>query len=298
MGRTLELSDRNNILFLSSALTFDALLAAVPFILLALVGLTHLAGLSPRASDLELTRLLQRFMPPHGEAADRDPRALVRSVLLLITRHRAALSLYAVPLFIWFSTRLFASVRISLNDIFHAGTQPPPRHILLSMLLSKLRDIGMVLATLVLLLANTSLTAFLGVLESWTAAVVGPEPGLRFFVTSLGRFLTVLLAYLTAVTLFAFVYKYASVRRPPWRAAVIAAVFSALGFELLKRLYGLYLQYVASLGQTSIDANLGAVILFVLWVYYTALVFLYGGIVAQTWMEQARGRPVELATGV
>jgi uncharacterized BrkB/YihY/UPF0761 family membrane protein len=31
------------------------------------------------------------------------------------------------------------------------------------------------------------------------------------------------------------------------------------------------------------DANIGAGVLFVLWVYYTALVFLLGGVVAETW---------------
>ena len=31
------------------------------------------------------------------------------------------------------------------------------------------------------------------------------------------------------------------------------------------------------------DANIGAAVLFILWVYYTAIVFLLGGVVAETW---------------
>ena len=31
------------------------------------------------------------------------------------------------------------------------------------------------------------------------------------------------------------------------------------------------------------DATIGALVLFVLWLYYTALVFLLGGVVAETW---------------
>ena len=31
------------------------------------------------------------------------------------------------------------------------------------------------------------------------------------------------------------------------------------------------------------DANIGAAVLFVLWIYYTAIVFLLGGVVAETW---------------
>jgi uncharacterized BrkB/YihY/UPF0761 family membrane protein len=34
----------------------------------------------------------------------------------------------------------------------------------------------------------------------------------------------------------------------------------------------------------------GALFLFVLWVYYTAVVFLYGGVVADTWLGGQRFR--------
>jgi uncharacterized BrkB/YihY/UPF0761 family membrane protein len=31
------------------------------------------------------------------------------------------------------------------------------------------------------------------------------------------------------------------------------------------------------------DANIGAAVLLILWIYYTAIVFLLGGVVAETW---------------
>jgi len=51
----------------------------------------------------------------------------------------------------------------------------------------------------------------------------------------------------------------------------------------------------------SADASTGAVILFVLWLYYTMVVFLLGAVVAETWdlWTRQRGagglRPVQLA---
>ena len=72
-------------------------------------------------------------------------------------------------------------------------------------------------------------------------------------------------------------------RRLPWRSALLAASFTAVAFELAKRLYALYLQNFASLRAPSGDATVGAFGLFVLWVYYTAVVFLLGGVVAETW---------------
>jgi membrane protein len=78
-------------------------------------------------------------------------------------------------------------------------------------------------------------------------------------------------------------YRYASLRRLPWRTALLASTFTAVLFEVAKRLYGLYLAHFASIESTVGDANVGAAVLFILWVYYTAIVFLLGGVVAETW---------------
>ena len=78
-------------------------------------------------------------------------------------------------------------------------------------------------------------------------------------------------------------YRYASVRRLPWKTALLASTFTAVLFEVAKRLYGLYLANFASFEALGGDANLGAAVLFILWVYYTAIVFLLGAVVAETW---------------
>ena len=48
-------------------------------------------------------------------------------------------------------------------------------------------------------------------------------------------------------------------------------------------LYALYLANFATARVAAGNADIGAVVLFVLWVYYTAFVFLLGGVVAETW---------------
>jgi membrane protein len=64
---------------------------------------------------------------------------------------------------------------------------------------------------------------------------------------------------------------------------LFASTFTAVLFEVAKRLYALYLANFASLSAWGGDANLGAAALFVLWIYYTAIVFLLGAVVAETW---------------
>jgi membrane protein len=271
---------------LASALTFDALLAAVPFLLLLLIGLSHLAqavGAIPALAGgpVDPAEYFHRFLPPHAVAPGTDPFAPVESLLVQITKNRGEISILAAPAFVWFSTRLYASVRTALNEVYDVTARPlPVRHPIIGFLRGKARDAIMVVVAVSLFLMNTLLTGGLAYLQSRGMAVA---PEFRFFVTNLGRLLGELLAFSLQLSLFFVTYRYASVRRLPWRTAMLAAVFTSLAFELAKRLYGLYLANFASLQGPSGNATLGTIGLFVLWVYYTALVFLLGGVVAETW---------------
>lgn len=262
-------------------MTFDALLAAVPFILLLLIGLTHLAQAVTQGPAVDTAQLFHRFLPPHAGLPGQDPFGIIERVLAGITHNRGQLSLYAAPAFLWFSTRLFAGIRTSLNDIYDVSLRPPPHKAFIAVyLLAKLRDAAMVLGTLILFLANTLLTTGLSVLQARGTASV---PQLAFFVSTLGRISAELLAFAFSVSLFYVTYSYASIRRLPWRTALLASTFTAILFEVAKRLYSLYLASFASFEAQGGDANLGAIALFILWVYYTSIVFLLGAVVAETW---------------
>lgn len=261
-------------------MTFDALLAAVPFILLLLIGFTHLAQAVSGGPAVDPDHLFDRFFPSNPSLG-KDPFAFIERLLAGITKNRGQISLYAAPAFIWFSTRLFAGVRTSLNDIYDVSSRPlPRRNFFVKWLTAKLRDIGMVVAIVVLFLANTLLTTGLAFIASRGREQL---PQFAFFVSTVGRLLGELLAVSFSVSLFYVTYRYASLRRLPWRTALLASTFTALLFELAKRLYGLYLANFASLEGPLGDANIGAAVLFVLWVFYTAIVFLLGGVVAETW---------------
>ncbi len=256
----------------------------MPFVLLLLIGLTHLAQALQGGVDLgntDPTLLFHRFLPAHADTPGQDPFDLFEGLLTRITRNRGEISLVAAPAFIWFSTRLFAGLRTSLNWVYDVAARPVPRrNFVLVYLRGKLHDVMMVIGTLLLFLLNTVMTAGLALAQSRGTAVV---PELRFFVSTVGRLLGELLAFSFLVSLFYLVYRYASDRRLPWRTALLGSGFAALAFELAKRLYAWYLANVASLSGPSGDANVGAAVLFVLWLYYTALVFLLGGVVAETW---------------
>jgi membrane protein len=287
--RTLHQADRHNLPFLASALTFDALLAAIPFLLLVLVGLTHVAQLSPSMSAQDLHQWFRRLLPPDSAQEGVGPFAVVERFLVGFTRARRTVSLYAIPLFLWFATRLFASVRTSLSLVYDAPRRAGT-HFVLAYLRAKLRDAMMVLLTVALLIVNAGLTAGLKVVDARGSALVRLVPGLEFFVSSLGQVLTELAAFAFAVSLFYVVYRHASPRRLPRRAALAGSLFTAGLFEVAKRLYGWYLHHLAVANRFSADAGTVAALLFVVWLYYTALVFLIGAVMAETWDLRSRQR--------
>jgi membrane protein len=272
-----------NVPFLASALTFDALLAGVPFVFLLLVGFSFLlqGGASPVA---DLNAMMMRFIPPSGAGPNGDLMGVAHQFLTTITGARGTISVFATVLFIWFSTRLFASIRTALNRIYHvAAPKHRDRHFLVRMLLNKAWDVVMVGMFLLLFVANTLFGAALTSAEAWSIARM---PGAAESVSYISRFLNISLGFVFAFVVLTLVYRYASSRPVPWRTAFVASSFAALAIELAKRIFGLYLAAATDVHGVGAYGSLSTVILLVLWAYYSSIVFLLGGVVAETWAER------------
>ncbi len=177
-----------------------------------------------------------------------------------------------------------------------------PQHFVLAYLSGKLRDAMMVVLMVALLTITATLGTGIRVLKARGDALVLEAPVLQFLVSGLGQVLAAVAAFGFSTLMFYLVYRHASPRRLPRQAALVGSVFTAAMFEVAKRLYGWYLQNTATVSRFSLDASTGALILFVLWLYYTMLVFLLGAVVAETWdlrnrQRGSRGVPQPAAAG-
>jgi membrane protein len=248
----------------------------VPLFVLLFAGLRQVLEAMVGAGPIHPEILLERYLPPHVRPDGTDPFEAVETLLAKVMEVAGTLSLVAIPAFVWVSTRLFGGVRTSLNNIFDVSIRPRRGHFLVLFVRNKLRDLGMVLTTLVLFLVYTALTFGL----SWVQAYSKGRFGEGVF-SPLLRVGGELMGFGFLIAVFFFLYRYASTRRMPWQGALLAASVMAGAFELAKRLYGLYLQKAAP-GAAGVDATAGALILFVVWVYYSALVFLLGGVLVET----------------
>ena len=106
--RVLAAAYEDNVFFLASALTFDALLAAVPFVLLLLAALGQFIQAGD-AALADMVSLLQRFIPSGAGARDpaREAEQLITGIAL--ARGSLSLSVYGIPLSCGFR-RVFSAV--------------------------------------------------------------------------------------------------------------------------------------------------------------------------------------------
>lgn len=225
-----------------------------------------------------ITGLLEAFLPPH-ESGGSDPFQTAERLFTRVVSFGQRLSLVAVPAFLWFATRAFASVRTALNHIYDVSVRPTRRGFLAGLLLGKARDLVLVVVTLVLFLGSTAMSSWL------SAAALRSEARLSDGVPLgwLGRFVGETVAFGFIVVLFLLLYRFGSLRRIRIRAALVATTFASVAFEIARRIFAFYVTNLFTVGRPGMDEGLVAMLLFVLWLYYSAVVFLLGGVVAETW---------------
>ena len=267
MRRTFEAAYEDNIAFLASGLSFDLLLTLIPFIILLLAVLAYLVQHQITTEQISLHELLARLLPIVPDRSGRDAFQGVEGVLSAVLQRRGRLTLIGVPLFLWFSTRLFGGLRAALNDVFDTDESR-------AWPVAKSVDVFMVFVTGVFLVANGMLAAY----EAHNTEVVSAS----FLVHWAWRFSMEVVAFALDIAMFFVVFKLLPGRRINWRTALVAATFCSLGFEVTKDLYTLYVARFVTFDRVASDANVAALLLFLLWVYYTCYLFLLSGEVAET----------------
>jgi membrane protein len=279
--RTVEAVHEDNIPFLASALSFDLLLTVIPFVVLVLAAVGYLVQHQITTQQVDVHGLLSRLLPTMSSGRPGSAFAPVETALAGVVRQRGRLTAFGLPLFLWFSTRLFGGLRAALNEVFDTDERR-------SWPTAKLLDLGMVCCTGAVLVLSGALATW----QARNASVVSSS----FALDWLWRFSIETTAFALGTVFFFLIFKLVPSRRIYWRTALVAAVFCSLGFEIAKRLYALYIARFATLDRVASDANIVALILFLLWVYYTAYLFLLGGEVAEMYdlLHMQRSQRVRL----
>lgn len=192
--------------------------------------------------------------------------------LLRIVETRRASGLVGTVVLVLFSTPLFGAARLVVNRM--RGVRAGP-----GLVRGLLRDAGMVVVLAVLLFAATVGGWMIHWLEEAVLAPTGMAPGWMNLALTFG--------VVTSATMFYLGYRYVPAgRMRPGPALAGAAVATAL-WEVAKQLFRLYIRRVGVYDQ--IYGPLGILVAFVMFVYYSAVVFVLGAAYAAA-LDARRGR--------
>ena len=162
------------------------------------------------------------------------------------------------------ASTVFAALQSALQQIWGGRAALPTGW--RAFVRARLLSFGFILAIGFLLLVSLTLTTALAALRGYA---------LRHFEGMVGMFAIVdfLLSIGLGTGLVAMMYRYLPAKRLPWRQVLIGALVTALLFHLGRWAIGLYLGHATQPTAYGAAASFAALLL---WLYYTAQIFLFG----------------------
>jgi membrane protein len=246
-----------------AALAFYTVFSLAPIMLLSIAIASLFFG--EQAARGEIFEQIRGLIGPSGAAA----------VQLIVQNasesHAGALTTaFSVLTVIIGATTALVELKAGLDKIWDV---PPERRTGFWYLVrTRLLSIGVILALAFLLLVSLVLSAGLSALEKLSR-------GEHLFSIAL-NWLNSAFAFLLVAALFGTIYKVLPSVRIAWRDVVVGALVTAALFQLGKYVIGVY---IGNSGLGSTYGAAGSIILLLVWVYYSAQIFLFGAEFTRTY---------------
>jgi len=183
--------------------------------------------------------------------------------------------LFGVGTVIIGSTAVFAELQTALNQIWDVEAHPD-RNVVKGMIRDRARSFLIALGTAFLLMVSlvlsAGLTAAHGQLTHWWTEAAW-----------IWEISNVVSSLVIVAILFMMIYKLLPDAKIRWRDVMIGALVTSLLFNVGKGLIGLYL------GRTAVGSAYGAAgsfVVLLVWIYYSALICLFGAEFTQVWTRK------------
>ncbi len=253
-------------LFLSSGLAFDLLISCIPFLFLVASGLGFFLFEYNR-SMVWLQDLLQNLLPSTRQAFTEN--------LSMIIENRNHIGLIGFLFFFLFTSAMFGSVRIVLDRIYDLKQE---RHFLIE----KGLDIFLMLMASALFVLAMGMEALLLIIRRLSEKIhlfkpiFGPGWTVASFL--MGLFFT--------ISLFFFLYRFCPSKRIGQKALWISSITGTVLFEISKLVFAWYI--TVSTNYTLLFGTLNGLLFFILWIYYSCLVFVLSAAAGRAFEDSFR----------
>lgn len=174
----------------------------------------------------------------------------------------------------WAASGMFSAIRRSLNVIYHEQEFSRP------FVQSKLVDLMLVLAVGLFFASSIFVTGALRVIRarSEDLAALGDLSEELGWAWTLG---ILAIPFLFSFAAFTFLYAVVPAKHGTLRSAVPGAIVASLAFEVVKNLFGFYVENFRNFDV--VFGSLGAVAAFLFWVFISAQIMLFGAELARAY---------------
>ena len=237
--------------FLAAGLSFYVVICIVPFLLLVIAGSAFL--ISNEMVLREVVDRLGTLLPVYQAEMEAALRAVIDA--------RGVSSVVGTLILLFFASQLFAATRLVLNRMFqHKG-----RGLIHGMLF----DLGMILLLTVGFLMSIGVTGAFAWVRG-IALLAGRGP----FVSTAFHWAGLLLTLLLDTALFVVIYRFVPNRRVRWSSVLVGGLATAVLWESAKQAFRWYIEGIGV--YSAVYGSLGVTIALMMWVYYSATVFIIG----------------------
>ncbi len=245
---------------LAASTAFFFMLSFFPLICLLLLVLGHIVS-QDQAAFGAVFQFLGIFFPKLG-IVQTDVMTEIRALSSQRGIRGAILAS-----FVWAAMQVFGEIDYSINVVFECQRKRNP-------VTSTIASAALLGLTQFVLMISYLATQFFGLVLAHAPSVAGlNRVGTAANSLILGRVLPLALASGSVGLLF----RYLPRNRPRWGAAVAGAVLFAPLWELAKHLFASYVVHSTRFGH--MYGSLLGIVLALLWIYYSAALFLYCGAV-------------------
>ena len=244
---------RSEDLTFASSIAYYALLSFFPFCLLAFSILKHVT-----ADDADRAAVLNYVLWYFPRQFD-----FVQTQLDALRASPAPLGLVGSLLMIWASLGVFGAITSAVNHAW--GVEQPHgffKHKAVSFVM--LAAAGLLLLTILILISTMGVVG-----ASWFGVLLAQQPALRLL-SGLTTWYATTVIFIVVVGLIYYFVPNTKVRfRDVWPGAVLTGLMWRAALQF-------FAGYVQDLSRFSVHGSIAAVVVFLIWVYVSSVLFLYG----------------------
>lgn len=263
LGNTFSEFSKDSAMKMSASLAYYTIFSIAPLLLIIIWFVGFFYGEILAGEQDARTEVFEEFANIFGPDTAAQIQQIIQNISL---SNKSGLGIaIGVGTLVLASTTIFTEIQDSLNRIW--GVRPKPKKGWLKMLLNRAISFSMVLGLGFLLIVSLIIN---GLIVALSSQITRYFPDISVIVV---EWVNIGLTFVVITSLFAFIFRFLPDARMRFKDVVGGAIFTAALFMLGRYLIALYMQYSAP---ASAYGAAGAIIVLLLWVYYSAAILYFG----------------------